>query len=78
MHRQVEHVWSEMSLTSHCASGIGKGVFLSFLMWQLASSKTTIVWESRDAGAVVKLSPLGVWEGPLAAFREDLDDPMTW
>ncbi len=47
-------------------------------MWQLARSNATVVWESRDAGAVVKLSPLGVWEGPLDAFCEDLDDPKTW
>ena len=58
--------------------GIGKTHFLYFLMWQLARSGRTVVWDKQDAELAFMLSPLGVFQGPLRAFDAALNDEDTW
>ncbi|CAL5221779.1 g4032 [Coccomyxa viridis] len=58
--------------------GIGKGLFLCYLMWELARLKRTFIYEKRDAETLVLFTPTGVFEGPLTAFRAELDDAQTW
>ena len=48
-----------------------------FLMWHLARSGKTVVWDRRD-NTPLMFSSQGVVEGPLKAFRSQLKDPETW
>ena len=57
-------------------AGIGKSLFLYFLMWHLARSGKTIVWDRRDLLPLM-FSSQGVLEGPLEAFQSQLKDSET-
>ena len=62
----------------HCGTGIGKSLFLYFLMWQLARSGRTIVWDRLLALSVLMFSPEGVLAGDRKDFKQQLADPQTW
>ena len=68
----------ESNSSSFSGAGIGKSLFLYFMMWQLAHSGKTIVWDRLNAISVVRFTSAGVSQGPLLAFNADLDDPQTW
>ena len=59
-------------------AGIGKSLFLYYLLWQLACARKTVVWDGPNRLGVVMFSPAGVFQGPLEAFRAELADPKTW
>ncbi len=62
----------------HSNAGIGKSLFLYYLMWLLVQLGRTFVWDRWDATSVVLLSPTRVCQGPLLAFTAELDDSQTW
>ena len=59
------------------SAGIGKSLFLYYIMWTLARQHKTVVWDRLDVGPVL-FSGQGVMTGPLEAFSKELDDPDTW
>jgi hypothetical protein len=58
-------------------AGIGKSVFLYFLLWHLARNRATVVYDRRDRDPVL-FSPDGVFEGALELFRGHLQHYNTW
>ena len=58
-------------------AGIGKSLFLYFLMWRSARSGRTVIWD-RQYVTPVMFSSQGVFKGPLEAFERQLQDPETW
>ena len=58
-------------------AGIGKSLFLYYLMWKLAREGKKVVWDRLHSTPVMFSKP-GVFEGPLEAFYGDLKDPETW
>ena len=58
-------------------AGIGKSLFIYYLMWKLALSGKTIIWDRRGIMPVM-FSSQGVFKGPLEAFESNLQDPETW
>ena len=67
------------SLGSHVSlfyAGIGKSLFIYYLMWKLALSGKTIIWDRRGIMPVM-FSSQGLFEGPLEAFQSKLRDPDT-
>ena len=64
--------------TFHCNPGIGKSLFMYYLMWRLALSGKTIVWDRLFAMPVM-FSRWGVFEGPIEAFYlSQPEDAETW
>ena len=58
-------------------AGIGKSLFIYYLMWKLALSGKTVIWDRRGILPVM-FSSHGVHKGPLEAFESKLQDPETW
>ena len=65
------------SYVSPFYAGIGKSLFIYYLMWKLALSGKAVIWDRRGIMPVM-FSSQGVFEGPLEAFQSKLKDPDTW
>eukprot|EP00611_Tribonema_gayanum_P012255 TRINITY_DN2288_c0_g1_i1.p1 TRINITY_DN2288_c0_g1~~TRINITY_DN2288_c0_g1_i1.p1 ORF type:complete len:403 (-),score=56.14 TRINITY_DN2288_c0_g1_i1:405-1613(-) len=57
--------------------GIGKSLFLYYVMWHLARAGATVVYDRRDM-ATVLYTPQGVFTGSFEDFDQALDDAATW
>lgn len=58
-------------------AGIGKSLFAYFLMWRLAQSSQTVVWDRRGRTPIMFCLD-GAFEGSLTTFTDALRDPETW
>ena len=76
--RSLLHLLTRQIVSAEIGVGMGKTHFLYFLMWQLARSGKTVVWDKQNAELAVMFGPLGIFQGPLQAFRANLDNPDTW
>jgi hypothetical protein len=59
-----------------CA-GIGKSLFLYYLLWHLARNKATVVYDRRDRMPVMFTAD-SVYKGALELFEDNLQQPNTW
>ncbi|EFJ44681.1 hypothetical protein VOLCADRAFT_94986 [Volvox carteri f. nagariensis] len=60
-------------------AGIGKSMFLYYLLYELACQGKTVVWQGNSMASVLLYTPNGVFQSDSTfAFSAELHDPSTW